>query len=111
MLTTRTEAPKALGGRFERNFPLTTPDEPCGRVIRLDVRSLSALTETDSMKRSPPDHTNFRALDFPLGFVDVCNTLRNIGFNHCAQFSSEFTNLAKIKLSILLVANALNLNQ
>jgi len=110
MLTTRTEAPNALGGRLERNLLLTTPDEPCGRVIRLDVRSLSALNKIDSRKRSPPDHTNFGTLDFPLGFVDVCNTLRNIGFNYCAQFSSEFTNLAKIELSIFLVANALNLN-
>jgi len=37
MLTTRTEAPNALGGRLERNFAFATPDEPCGRVIRLDI--------------------------------------------------------------------------
>ena len=33
--TTRTLAPNACGGKFEANFPFTTPELPCGRVTRL----------------------------------------------------------------------------
>lgn len=33
--TTRTLAPNDLGGRLDRNFDLTTPELPCGRVTRL----------------------------------------------------------------------------
>lgn len=33
--TTRTLAPNDLGGRLVRNFDLTTPELPCGRVTRL----------------------------------------------------------------------------
>ena len=36
-LTIRQEAPKVLAGRLTRNFPLTTPEFPCGRVTRLWV--------------------------------------------------------------------------
>lgn len=34
--TTRTLAPNARGGRLLRNFDLTTPDDPCGLVTRLN---------------------------------------------------------------------------
>ena len=37
-LTTRHDAPKTLAGRLTRNFVLTTPEFPCGRVTRLGVR-------------------------------------------------------------------------
>lgn len=38
VLTTLTLAPNARGGRLERNFDLTTPDDPCGLVTRLIVQ-------------------------------------------------------------------------
>ena len=38
LLTTLTLAPNARGGRLERNFDLTTPDDPCGLVTRLVVQ-------------------------------------------------------------------------
>lgn len=76
-LTTRTLAPNARGGRLERNFDLTTPDEPCGLVTRLNTNSPQPRCSNPkhSENDSPPDHTDFRALDFPLGLVDVCDAL------------------------------------
>lgn len=59
-LTTRTLAPNARGGRLERNFDLTTPDEPCGLVIRLDARSRQpTYPKFQSTPNPPPDNTDF----------------------------------------------------
>jgi hypothetical protein len=38
--TTRTPAPNARGGKFDRNFDFTTPELPCGRVTRLEKESV-----------------------------------------------------------------------
>lgn len=59
-LTTRTLAPNARGGRLERNFDLTTPDEPCGRVIRLHAASRQPkYPNFQSIPNPPPDNTDF----------------------------------------------------
>ena len=39
--TTRTLAPNACGGKFEVNFPFTTPELPCGRVTRLYAQAVA----------------------------------------------------------------------
>lgn len=78
-LTTRTLAPKARGGRLWRNLDFTTPPEPCGRVTRL--RGQQVIIPSDGIRATtskivvPPDHPNFRSLDFPLGFIHIGDTL------------------------------------
>ena len=74
----RTPAPNARGGRLEVNFDLTTPEFPCGRVTRLSWNELNN-RGGGVRDNAPPDDANLGALDFPLGFVDVCHTLGGDG--------------------------------
>jgi hypothetical protein len=59
---TRTEAPKDLGGRLERNFARTTPELPCGRVT-LPVRVLDCEDNGFQSFKITPDDADLRALD------------------------------------------------
>jgi hypothetical protein len=59
---TRTEAPKVLGGRLERNFARTTPELPCGRVT-LPAEMLDAEDDSFELFKITPDDADLRALD------------------------------------------------
>ncbi len=50
--TTLTLAPNARGGRLERNFDLTTPDEPCGLVTRLHRNLFSPINRKTTARKS-----------------------------------------------------------
>ena len=56
--TTRTLAPNACGGKFERNLPFTTPEFPWGRVTRLAKQRRSWATNQSevSWKLTPRLH-------------------------------------------------------
>lgn len=73
-LTTRHDAPKTFAGRLEANLPLTTPDLPCGRLMRL--RGLVLLNDGYGvLDGSPPDDADTATVDLSLGLVDVGDAL------------------------------------
>jgi hypothetical protein len=73
--TTRTLAPNARGGRFDLNFDFTTPEEPCGRVTRLNKRCHDCFFWTEKTN-SPPDDPKLGSLNLPLCLVNIRNPLR-----------------------------------
>ena len=89
----RTDAPKACGGRFDLNFDLTTPPLPCGRVTR------------PQMTRIFEPRTSLFA--------------RYTYATRCMMFSEKSirlgergrTDLAEVELSVLLVGDALDLEE
>ena len=89
----RTDAPKACGGRFDLNLDVTTPPLPCGRVTRPQMTRIFE-----------PRTSLFARYTYAtrcMMFSENCSGAEGRGR----------TDLAEVELSVLLVGDALDLEE